>query len=386
MICPCSRSRWRWVRGLCALVCAVFGCCAVPEARAQTVDFAKPLQTIDEDITAFGFAPDGRIVYSVRRNMKTKLYDLQHDDIWLLELNGKKKRLLLGEKFKVGDAPFSYSVDSFRWSPNGHMILARLFVTSVTDDSGKTQDSFMTVVLDDSGKEVHINGRENVIRDSAKAFWLKDNTTVVYMTEAVKPRALLSFQYTNINTGPAGAAFEGRTFLSAEEMLGTNVAIGVEQDRAQTGPPRLQRLDLLAQDDKELATLQDYVGGLSISPSGKKAAYFIDKEVLEIRDLNDLKRVARVRVGAGVYHWAPDERRILLKRAVEKKTAELAWFDVPELGQAVDGKDAPVAHPTPQPILRAVGFRDFEISADGKLLGVIAPGKHNLFVFPLSVE
>jgi hypothetical protein len=148
----------------------------------------------------------------------------------------------------------------------------------------------------------------------------------------------------------------------------------------------LQRLDLLAQDDKELATLQDYQGGLSISPSGKKAAYFIDKEVLEIRDLSDLRRVARVRVGVGVYHWAPDERRILLKRAVEKKTAELAWFDVPELAETVDGKDVPVAQPAPQPILRAIGFRDFEISADGKFLGVIAPGKHNLFVFPLSVE
>ena len=43
--------------------------------------------------------------------------------------------------------------------------------------------------------------------------------------------------------------------------------------------------------------------------------------------------MARVRVGMGVFHWAPDERRILLKRAVEKKTAELAWFDIPELAE-----------------------------------------------------
>src|ERR1700704_521398 len=131
MICPCSRSRLRWLRGFCALVCALFGCCQVPPARAQLVDFEKPLQTIDEDITAFAFGPDGRIVYSVRRNMKTKLYDLQHDDIWLQETNGKKKRLLRGEKFKVGDKPFSYAVDSFRWSPDGHLILGRLFVTSL---------------------------------------------------------------------------------------------------------------------------------------------------------------------------------------------------------------------------------------------------------------
>jgi hypothetical protein len=384
-MCPCASSRFRWLRGLCALVCAVFGCCAISPARAQTVDFEKPLQTIDEDITAFAFAPDGRIVYSVRRNMKTKLYDLQHDDIWLQEPNGKKKRLLLGEKFKYGDKPFSYAVDSFRWSPDGRLILARLFVTAVIDEGGKTQDSYMTVVLDDSGKDVRINGGENVIRDSANAFWLLDNTTVIYMTEAVKPRALLSFQYTNLKTGPVGPAFEGRTFLDAAQIEKSNVAIGVEQDRAQTGPPRLQRLDLLAQDDKELATLQDFAGGLSISPSGKKTAYYIDKEVLEIRDLTDIHRVARVRVGTGVFHWAPDERRILLKRAVEKKTAELAWFDIPELAESAEGKEIPVAQPSPQPILRAVGFRDFSISSDGKLLGVIAPGKHNLFVFPLTV-
>ena len=237
----------------------------------------------------------------MRRNVKTKLYDLERDDIWLLETNGKKRRLLQGDKFKYGSTPFSYAVDSFRWSPNGRFILARLFVTSVIDEGGKTQDSFMTVVLDENGKEVRINGGENVIRDSADAFWLKDNMTVVHMTEAVKPRALYSFQYTNLSTGPAGAAFEGRTFLDAEEIAGTNMAIAVEQDRAQTGPPRLMRLDLLAQDDKELATLQDFAGGLLVSPSGKKVAYYIDKEVLEIRDLSSPHRVARVRAGTGCF-------------------------------------------------------------------------------------
>jgi hypothetical protein len=153
VICPYSRSRLRWLRGLCALVCVVFGCCVVCPAGVQVVDFEKPLQTIDEDITAFAFGTDGRIVYSVRRNMKTKLYDLQHDDIWLLETNGKKRRLLQGDKFKYGNTPFSYAVDSFRWSPNGRLILARLFVTTVVDESGKTQDSFMTVVLDENGRK-----------------------------------------------------------------------------------------------------------------------------------------------------------------------------------------------------------------------------------------
>jgi hypothetical protein len=367
-------------------VCVVLGCGAVvPAARAQG-DLPKPVQAIDEDITAFAFAPDGRIVYSVRKNMKTKLYDLQHDDIWLQEAGGKKRRLLLGEKFKIGNTLFSYAVDSFRWSTNGKFILARLFVTSLLDESGKTQDSFVTVVLDDSGKEVKINGGENVIRDSASAYFLRDNATVVYMTEAVKPRALFSFQYTNLTTGPAGAAFEGRTFADAEEIPGSNIAIAVEQDRSQSGPPRLQRLDLLSQDDRELATLQDFAGGMTVSPSGKKAAYYIDKEVLEIRDLSAPHRVARVRVGLGVYAWAPDERRILLKRAVEKKTGDLAWFQLPDLAEVADGKEIAVTQPGPQPILRGIGFREFSISPDGKWLGVISTGKHSLSVFPISAE
>src|ERR1700716_2874931 len=99
------------------------------------------------------------------------------------------------------------------------------------------------------------------------------------------------------------------------------------------------RLDLLAQDDKELTTLQDFAGGLSVSPSGKKVAYYVDKEVLEIRDSTSPHRVARVHAGFGVFNWAPDEQRVLLKRAVEKKTGDLLWVDIPELAEIADGKE-----------------------------------------------
>jgi hypothetical protein len=107
VICFCS-SRYRWLPRLCALVCVFFGCCTIPPAGAQIADLEKPLQTIDEDLSAFAFGLDGRIVYSVRRNVKTKLYDLEHDDIWLLETNGKKRRLLQGDKFKYGSTPILF--------------------------------------------------------------------------------------------------------------------------------------------------------------------------------------------------------------------------------------------------------------------------------------
>jgi hypothetical protein len=386
MTCFCSRSRFRWLRRFCALVCAVVGCCSLPESPAQNINLDKPLQSIDEDITGFAYAPDGRIIYSVRRLFKTKLYDLQRDDIWLQESNGKRRRLLAGEKFIRGNPLFTYMVGSYRWSPNGRLILAQLFTTSVVDDSGKTEDAFMNVVLDDNGKEIRLGGRDSVIKDSSNAAWLQDNSTIIYLTEVVKPHVLSSFKYINISTGPVGLAFGGRTFLDVDYLPRTNIAIAVERDRNLAGPPRLQRLDLLAQDDKELATLDGYEGGISISPSGKKVAYYIDKEVLEVRDLAAPNLVARVRIGLGIFQWSPDETRILLKRAVERKSGDLVWIDLPPLSAApatAANQTIPVSQPIPIFILHGLTFRDFAISPDGRFLAVIAPGKRNLLVFPL---
>ena len=383
MICPCSVSRYRWLRNFCSLICAVVGCCSLHAARSQNVDLEKPLLNIDEDISAFAFAPDGRIVYSVRRQFHTKQYDLERDDIWLQENGGKRRRLLQGEKFLRGNTPFTYTIDSFRWSPNGRLILAQLFTTSVVDERGTAQDSMMTLAMEDNGKEIRLGANDNLLPDAADASWLVDNATIVYLAEIVKPRVLFSFKYVNIAAGPSGYVFEGRTFLDAYPIPRTNVAIGVERDRNLTGPPRLQRLELLAQDDRELATLDGYEGGISVSPSAKKVAYFIDREVLEVRDLTEPAKVARLRTGFGTYQWSPDEARILLKRAPEKKSGDLVWIQIPELtAHTAKDADPPVTQPALIPILHDLTFRDFAITPDGKL-AVIALGKRNLLVFPL---
>jgi hypothetical protein len=382
MNCPSPVSRYRWIRNLCSLACAIIGCCSLPTARAQSPDIEKPLLNIDDDISAFAFAPDGRIVYSARHHFHTKQYDLERDDIWLQETGGKRRRLLQGEKFTRGNAPFSYIIDSLRWSPNGRLILAQLITTSVVDEHGTTQDSIMTLALEDNGKEIHLTATDNLLPDAYDATWLVDNATIVYLTEIVKPKVLFSFKYINISGGPPGHVFEGRTFLDAYPIPRTNLAIGVERDRNLTGPPRLQRLELLAQDDRELATLDTYEGGITVSPSAKKVAYFIDKEVLEVRDLVDLSKVARLRIGLGTFQWSPDETRILLKRAPEKKSGDLVWIEIPALARSIKDQEIPVTQPAFLPILHGLTFRDFAITPDGKL-AVIAPGKRNLLVFPL---
>ena len=372
----------KWLAAFGLLMCALLPLCFLPAARAQNLD--KPLQSIDEEITAFAYAPDGRIVYSVYRRVKTKLYDaLEHDDIWIQDASGKRRRLLEGQKYTRGNQSFSYLINSFRWSPNGRMILAELLTTTIVDDSGKAEDSFQTLLLDDSGREIRINKGDSVIPDAANAICLPDNATIAYLSESLKPRLLFSLKFTRPATGAVPSFYEGRTFHDIAWLSGANSAIAVEQDRNLTGPPRLQRLDLLSDDPKELATLDGYEGGLSVSPSGKKVAYFIDKEILEIRDLTSLNSVARLRIGLGVFRWSPDESRILLKRSLEKKSGDLVWIDLPPLAPIPANHEIPVAQPTPIPILHGLSFRDFAISPDGRSLAVVITGKRNLLVFPL---
>jgi dipeptidyl aminopeptidase/acylaminoacyl peptidase len=348
-------------------------------ARGQNLD--KSVMNVDEEVTSFSYAPDGRIVFSVRRMFKTKKYELQRDDIWLLERNGKRKRLLEGLKFTHGDKLFTYQVESFTWSPNGHIVAIQLFTTTVDPEDEHREDARALLLLDDNGRELHPKGPDPLVMNAEQPMWLRDNGTLVYLTEEVEPRQLFSMRYLYMSSGPATKVFEGRTFADAVRIPGSNAAIAVERDRNLDGPPRLQRLDLLQQEDHELATLDAYAGGLSISPTGTKAAYFLDREVLEVRDLAAPSKVARLRVGLGVLQWSADETRIYLKRTVEKKSADLVTVNLPALVTYGKGQTVPVAEPEPRQLLHGLAIREYGLSPDGRFLAVVLPGKRNLQVF-----
>jgi hypothetical protein len=347
--------------------------------RAQNLD--KPVMNVDEEVTAFAYAPDGRIVFSVRRMFKNKKYDMQRDDIFIAEPNGKHRRILEGQKFTHGDKPFTYQVESFTWSPNAHLIAVALFTTTVDPEDEHHDDSRALLILDDSGHEMHPRGPDSLITDAEQPMWLRDNGTLVYLTEEISTRELFSMHYLYMSGGPETKAFEGRTFSGAVRVPGSNAAIAIERDRNMEGPPRIQKLDLLAQDDKELATLDSYAGGLSISPSGTKVAYFLDREVLEVRDLEKPNRVARLRVGLGVVQWNTEETEIYVKRTVEKKSADLVSFAVPQLVAFQKNQIVPVLEPEPKQLLHGLAIREYELSADGRFLAVVLPGKRNLQVF-----
>jgi hypothetical protein len=408
----------KYLFSLCALwLCGIFLFAFSPAAAAQSLD--KPTTTIDEDITAFAFAPDGRIVYSVRRMFRNKKYDMQRDDIWIQDTGGHRKRIFQGEHFTVAGPttpvdtdrssdedvdtkgkkhkkdrsdkdkpltpPFTYIVAGFNFSPNGRMVLVQLLTSTILTESDHQQDERMTLVLDESGREIKLSGDNAVVHDAADPMWLNDNATIVYLTEILKPNVLFSYKFANVKTGPAGPAFEGRTFVASVPIPHTNTAIAIERDKSLSGPPRLQRLDLLAQDDKELATLDGYETGLSVSPSGKRVAYFIDKEVLEVRDLQNPNRLARVRIGLGAVQWSADESYLLIKRSPERKSGDLVWIPLPPLTNVagMHSDQIPVIQPDPIPILHGLTFRDFAISPNGGTLAVVPPGKRNLLLFPV---
>jgi len=368
------------LRVLCALSVLCVNLFFFPSSSpAQNLD--KPVTNIDEEVTAFAYAPNGNIVFSVRRMFKTKKYDLQRDDIWLLESGGKRKRLLEGQKFTHEDKLFTYQVESFTWSPNAHIIAVQLFTTTMDPDAGARQDAPALLLLDDSGRELHPSGKDPLILEARTPLWLRDNQTLVYLTNEDTPQGLFAMQYLNVSSGPAGKVFEGRTFEGASRISGSNAALAVERSRTFDGPARLQRLDLLSQDDKEVATLDAYSGGILVSPSGTRVAYFLDKEVLEIRDLTAPVRIARLRIGLGVLQWSADESRLYLKRTVEKKSADLVTFQVPELRAYPSHAEIPVLEPEPRMLLHGLTIREYSLSPDGRFLGVVLPGKRNLQVF-----
>jgi len=295
------------------------------------------------------------------------------------------KKIKKHKEEKPVPPPFSYKVEGFRFSPNGRTVLVQLLSSRESEESSRPQDERMTLVLDESGREIRLNGDNAVLHNARDAVWLTDGQTIVFLTEAVEPNMLFSFKYANVRTGPAGNAFEGRTFITSVPIPNSNSAIAIERDRNLSGPPRLQKLDLLSQDDKELATLDGYETGLSVSPSGKRVAYYVDKEVLEVRDLDSPSRLARVRIGLGAIQWSRDETYLLIKRSPERKSADLVWIALPPLAgvKGITSDLIPVLQPQPVPILHGLTYRDFAISPDGHSLAVIPPGKHNVLLFPL---
>ena len=59
----------------------------------------KPLATIEADVQAFAIAPDNQIAYAVQRMKRIKKLTVEHDDFWVATIDGKKRKIIDGDKF-----------------------------------------------------------------------------------------------------------------------------------------------------------------------------------------------------------------------------------------------------------------------------------------------
>ncbi len=389
------------------LVCMIF--LFAPPSLAQSV----PALTINEEVTAFAFAPDGRIAYAVRHIFGEKKLQVQRDDIWVATMDGKKTRIIEGQKLFRGPEPFSYAIQSLRWSPDGARLAVEMYTSTMTSEHGETKEGYATWLLDAAGKEVHIAGSPALIEGAGNSAWLTDGATVAFMHEAMQPKLLFDIRTLRAASSGGDTPFPERTFSSVAWDLrpaAGSFAVAIERDTNLSGPIRLVWLDLQKKDRRELAQLSAFAGQLSVSPSGKLVAYFRDQEILEVREVARPDRVGRIRVGYGAYAWANDDERILIKRGTfdtsargtgsGRRSGSLAWLKLsplearPAAAPAKDLSAAP-ARPFPaaterdfrdadlQPALSGLLFQNFAISPDGRWLAVTAPGARPLQVFSI---
>jgi hypothetical protein len=382
-----STSAARKCSVLCASI-AAFGLLA-PPAGPQVA----PSATIEEEVVAFAIAADGRIAYAVRRTLSQRFLreriDIQRDDFWMRLPGGARKRIVNGEKLVKSSAPFSYAVRSIRFSPDGTKLIAELDTSVITDEKFNRQDDTVTLLLDQTGKEINIAGAQSIIPGGVNGAWLPDGVSVGYLSEAVKPRLLSEVNSLRPAAGRGAALFGSSAFAAVAWDLragACNCAAAVERERSMSGPPRLVWLDLAKEAKKALATLEGYSGQLSISPDGKLAAYFVDPQTLEIRDLADPERAARLTLVLSAYTWTPDGKRLLVKRGVTapRKSGILEWVAVPPLEKVPAGKLPRAAIAETKEAFSGLSYQGFAVSPDGSYVALTRPGDLNLLIIPVQ--
>ena len=358
----------------------------------------SPIFKIDDHITRFAYSGGGRIAYATRHVFSVKKIQLQRDDIWIAETDGRKRRILFGEKFVRGTGPFSYTLRGLRWSPDGSKLAVELETSEMINDDGATREGVMTLLLDDSGHEIAIPGADSAIAGATNAAWLADGASVVYLTEQPReiakapaatsgqtPSAGKLFSMNRIKPFTEGVSplFQGQLFSAVAWNGKQDGGVGIEHGAGGAEDSLLVGLDLARETSRILGTVEGFAGGLTISPSGKKVAYWIDNERLEVREIDSPSRMARVRVGLGTLAWSVDETRVLVKRGAPLRSGGLVWVTLPQLVAVAAGSAPATTEVAPRSILHELEFRQFDISPDGRFLGVVEPGGRNLLVYPV---
>lgn len=330
----------------------------------------KPSLAVTDDTVAFAIAPDNRVAYALRRLVHIKPYDLEHDDIFLTSSQGKKTRLAGVQKPAKDAVPFSYAIRSIAWSPDGHRMAVEADTLEVADAHSPARESEKAFLLNDTDHDADIEAMRTAALDGAwQAAWLADNATIVYLTESEKPKRRWQINMVRPGGGRAQPLFDGHTFAAVTWDAPRNVALAIEADANSAGPLKLVRLDLLQQTRREIGVVTGYTTQLTVSLTGERVAWFRDRENIEMRNLDSAAQATVVHIPYGHYEWGPDETDFLVKRGEAKESGDIFW--------------ARIADSQTQTILHGLVFGDFQISADGKYLGIFNPGRHGFQIIPL---
>lgn len=357
------------------LVALALALCLPPLSYTQ----GKSEVTINEDVQAFAFAPDNRIVYAVQHMRRVKKVRLERDDLWISSPDGKQKKIADGEKL-FADPLLSYQVQSFAWSPDGRRIAVMMQTAEMVQPKGSVDqqlDEQQTArgivaifLMDAEGHQVPIQGlKDGLLNDGYNAAWLADGTTLVYVTKT-------GGDFNELNLlrpadGKSKSLFQGHTFAALSWDTKNNQAFAIEENMKVLSSPMLVRLDLVKETRTPIMPVDEYAGDFALSPSAKKVAYFRDGDTLEVRDItNPGGKPGQVKVAIGQFQWGHDEKRVLLKRGDPQKSGRLTWIGL------YDGQF--------EPLLHDLVFHDYEISPDGRSVAVTEPGKRSLLVYSLN--
>jgi hypothetical protein len=365
---------------------ALAGLCLARPAATLAQDMPKTV--IDDDVQAFDIAPDNSIVYAVTHIKGVKRLVIERDDVFVASGPGKIRKLLEANQFMPMPPPEGFRVDSLAWSPDGQKIAMNMTLQLPPpgwDDKNKKKKGDLgedendnepplagvgggrvLVLLDADGHEIKVaNSKTRFIEGAVDGTWLADGKSVVYLTGG-PPYSIVRVNPTD---GKIAELFAGHTFQTVVWDAKHNRAFAISDSLSLTGRLSIVQLDLLQERISVVSDIQTYQGGLSLSPSGDKIAYFEDGDNIDVVDTRHRGDVIRVRAGFGRFGWSRDERRILLKRGPDDKSNILLWVGL------YDG--------TFSSILHDLQFHDFKIAPDAETIAVTIPGKRVLKVYDL---
>jgi hypothetical protein len=361
---------WRWFHATRAWWFSSLFASSLMILLATSPSFAqeKPRFTFEEDVATFAVSQDNKIACAVPRMKRIKKIVIERDDIWVVTPSGGKKRIVEGDKFMPVPPPSQYVVESLAWSPDGRRIAMSMNVQIIsTEESSETTGGKQIALLGEDGQEIRVAGsKSRFIEDAWNGAWLADGENVVYLTGA-GPYKIMRMRPSD---GKSTELFEGHTFDVVTWDTKANHAFAIGRNLSISGRLALVELDLVKETVREVSRLEDFFGKLIVSSSGKRVGYFENGDTITVVDVANPQRPIRVRAGIGRFEFARDERRVLLKRGPEEKSADLVWVGL------TDG--------TFRPILHDLLVHDFRITPDGESIVVTDPGRRILKVYPLQ--